>query len=206
MYRILTLSLSALLLAGTANASDYEGAYVNLGVTQLSADLDLTQTDVGGEIVNLGNQSPDITMITGRLGYRLNDYFALEGEAGFGLGGDDFDQTVPVPTDIGVLNVDTNINLDVKNYYVGFAKGIIPLGEQFELFGRVGYGAAKAEADVTASLAGITASGSDSEKVSDFAYGVGAQYNFNEQNGLRLDYSSIGGDADIISLSYARRF
>jgi len=208
MKRLSVFSLAIIvstIFTTSAAANDKSGAYVNIGITQLSTDLDLTQTDVGGQIANLGEQSSNITMITGRLGYRINDFFALEGEAGFGLGGDDFAQAVPVNVGGTPVNVNTNVELDVKNYFVGFARGIFPVSEQFEVFIRGGYGTATAEADITASFAGLTASGSAEDSADGFAYGLGGQFNISDKDGIRADYTRLE-DADILSIAYARRF
>jgi len=70
--------------------------YVTVGGTLLSADLDLSGLEAAGQTVDLGEEDADIFMINGRVGYRFNDYFAVEGEIGFGTGGDDFDRTIPV--------------------------------------------------------------------------------------------------------------
>lgn len=208
MFKALTLSavltLSAL-AAGTASADDKEGVYVNIGVTQLGTEQDLTNTDVGGQIVDLGVQDLDITMLNGRLGYRLNDYFAVEGEVGFGVGGDSFSRDIPVTLAGTTVTVPTDFELDVDNYYIAFAKGILPVGEQFDVFARVGYGQATAKGDITASLAGITATGSAEDKADDIAYGVGAQFNFTDKDGIRADYTRLD-KTDILSLAYARRF
>jgi len=99
MHKLISAgALTALfaMTAASASANDKEGVYVTIGGTILSTELDLTDVDVSGEIVDLGTQDLDVTMINGRVGYRLNDFFAIEGEAGFGLGGDNFDRTVPV--------------------------------------------------------------------------------------------------------------
>jgi len=191
--------------AASASANDKDGVYGTVGVTLLSTELDLSNIDVSGQTINLGNEDANITMLTGRLGYRLNDFFAVEGEVGFGLGGDEFDRQIPVQVLGTTQNVDANISLDVKNYYIAFARGILPVSEQFDVFARVGYGEATAEADITGSLAGFTASGSAEEKASDFAYGVGAQFNFTETDGIRADYTRLD-ETDIISLAYSRRF
>jgi len=211
MKHLFKLTVATAAMAGAAqaqaqSATNDSGVYVNVGVTQLSADLDLSAIDVAGETVDLGNQSPDILMITGRIGYRFNDYISVEGDLGFGLGGDDFSEVIPVNTALGAVDIDADVSLDINNYFGAFVKGSLPLGDQFEVFARGGYGAAEAEADITASALGFTASASESETVDDFAFGVGAQYDFNRDNGLRFDYSSIGGDADLISLTYVRRF
>lgn len=189
-----------------AAADDNTGVYVNLGVTQLSADLDLTDVQIQGQTVNLGEESSNILMATGRLGYRLHENFAIEGEAGFGLGdGDDFSRVIPVDVGGTVANVDTIIGLNVDNYYVAFARAILPVSEQVEIFIRGGYGTAKPEAEVTAAFAGLAATGSVSDSASGFAYGIGGQYNFTNKDGIRADYTRLQ-DSNIVSISYARRF
>lgn len=208
MQRMTTLSLIAAVLALTttsASAADKDGVYATIGGTYLSTELDLSDIDVSGETVNLGVQDADITMISGRLGYRINDFFAVEGEAGFGLGGDDFDRAVPINVLGNSVNVDTNVTLDVKNYYIAFARGILPVSEDFDLFARIGYGQATAEADIVGTFSGFTASGSAEDDASGLAYGVGAQFNFTESDGIRADYTRLD-ETDIISLAYSRRF
>ncbi len=208
MQRMTTLSLIAAVLALTttsASAADKDGVYATIGGTYLSTELDLSDIDVSGETVNLGVQDADITMISGRLGYRINDFFAVEGEAGFGLGGDDFDRAVPINVLGNIANVDTNVTLDVKNYYIAFARGILPVSEDFDLFARIGYGQATAEADIVGTFSGFTASGSAEDDASGLAYGVGAQFNFTESDGIRADYTRLD-ETDIISLAYSRRF
>lgn len=189
----------------SAAAADNEGVYATIGGTLLSTELDLSDLDVAGQAVDLGTEDADITMINGRVGYRFNDFFAVEGEIGFGLGGDDFDRTIPVDVLGTPENIDTNVTLDVDNYYIGFVRGIYPVSEQFDIFGRIGYGEATADADVVGTVRGFTASGSGSTSESGFAYGVGAQYNLTHHDGIRADYTRLE-DTDIISLAYSRRF
>ena len=203
MISMLTTALA--MTAASASAADKDGVYVTIGGTLLSTELDLSDIDVSGQTIDLGNQDADVTMITGRIGYRLNDFLALEGEAGFGLGGDDFDRAIPVQVLGTTANVDTNVTLDVKNYYVAFARGIFPVSEQLDVFARVGYGQATAEADIVGSLSGFTAAGSAEDDASGIAYGFGAQFNFTENDGIRADYTTLE-DTNIISLGYSRRF
>lgn len=202
LYIILAVSS---LTAVSASANDKKGVYATIGGTYLSTELDLSDVDVADQIVDFGVEDIDAALINGRVGYRFNDFFAVEGELGFGLGGDDFDRTIPVDAFGTVVNVDANVGLDVKNYYIGFARGILPVSEQFDIFARVGYGGATAEADVVASAQGFTASGSEDDNVSGFAYGVGGQYNLTEKDGIRADYTRLD-ETDIISLAYSRRF
>ena len=208
MFRALTLAGAltlSLITSGAVSASDKEGVYVNIGGTMLSTEQDLRNTEVQGQIVDLGVQQADLTLINGRIGYRLNDYIAIEGEAGFGVGGDDFTRQVPVNVLGTVVNVDTNIGIKADDYYIAFARGIFPVSEQFDIFARIGYGQASGTADVTASLAGFNAAASITEKADDVAYGVGAQFDFTANDGIRADYTRLD-DTDILSVAYARRF
>lgn len=209
MFKAMTasaiLAVSAL-TAVSASANDKDGVYVTIGGTLLSSELDLTELDVDGNVVDLGMEDADITMINGRLGYRFNDYFAVEGELGFGTGGDDFDRVVPVEVaPFGTVDVNANADIDVDTYYIAFARAILPVGDQFDIFVRGGYGEANAEADITATALGVVGAGSFSQDESGFAYGVGAQFDFTESDGIRVDYTLLE-DTDIISLAYSRRF
>ena len=203
--------LSVSLLASNAAAQDsYQGLYANIGISQLSADLDLSDLNLQGNFVDLGEETAKIIMINGRLGYRLNQYIAIEGDAGFGIGGDDFQRSIPVDVDpLGVVNVDADADLDVENYFGIFARGILPVSDQFDIFIRGGYGTAKAEASAiatTAVLPGFSANVSDSQTTDGFAYGIGAEYHINERHGIRADFSAIGSEAQFISVAYAVKF
>ena len=203
--------LSTSLWASNAIAQDsYKGGYANIGISQLSADLDLTDLNLQGNAVNLGEETAKIIMINGRLGYRFNSYIAIEGDAGFGIGGDSFQRSLPVNIDnFGSVNVDADADLDVKNYFGIFARGILPVSDQFDIFVRGGYGTAKAEVSAVATtdiLQGFSANVSDSQSANDFAYGVGAEYHINERHGIRADFSAIGSEANFFSLAYAVKF
>jgi hypothetical protein len=129
--------------------------------------------------------------VHGRLGYQFHPNFAVEGEAGFGVK----DDTVNVA---GV-----QVNTELKHSVAIYGVGVMPLTEKFDLLGRVGYGSSKIEA----SAAGFSA---DDDQDS-WNYGVGAQYSFDGLNGIRGDYTRYdfrddGGDADVWSVSYVRKF
>ena len=198
--------LALSLMAGSSAAAiDYEGVYATIGGTLLSTELDLSDIDVADQNLDLGSEDADILLINGRLGYRFNAYFAVEGELGFGLGGDDVDRVIPLDVLGNTVDVDTNVDLNVDNYYIAFARGIYPISEDFDIFARIGYGQATADADVVGNVAGLTAEASASANESGFAYGVGGQYNLTQYDGIRADYTRLE-DMDIISLAYSRRF
>lgn len=91
------VAAAMLALAPAAHAEWYAG----LGYTQYDYD----GGDLGG--------------VTGRLGYRVNPNFAVEGEASTGVEGDN--------------GVDLNYNAGA------YAVGIVPVTQSFDVFGRVGY-------------------------------------------------------------------
>lgn len=84
-------------------------------------------------------------------GMQLNDYFAVEGH--LGTGGSD-----------GPVELD---------YLVGaYAKGIVPVGQEFRIFG----------------LAGFTEVDFDTDRESDFSYGAGAEFDVAPNLAVGADY------------------
>lgn len=129
--------------------------------------------------------------VTGRIGAKLTPYFGVEGEGSFGVRDDE--------VTIAGVTADVKLKHDLAAYGVAF----LPISPNFELFGRLGYGTTK----VKASAANMAAS-ADGES---WNYGVGANYFFDGQNGVRADWTrrdfeDDGGKADVYSLNYVRRF
>lgn len=119
----------------------------------------------------------DLGAIQGRLGYKFNPYVAVEGEAAFGVK-DDRD-------------------VELKHQVGAYVVGSVPVTPQAQLFGRVGYSGSKFDTAVGE----VEGDG--------FAYGVGGQYNFTPEDGVRVDWTRHdydGGDADVFSVGYARKF
>ena len=77
-----------------------------------------------------------------------------------------------------------------------WAKGILPVISKIDLFGKAGW--AYWEIDKTVTLFSLpsktTASGSD------FAWGVGASFNYWEKFSVQLEYEDINSDIDTITL------
>jgi opacity protein-like surface antigen len=94
---VAAVAVAALTLAPAAHAEWYAGA----GYTQFDYD--------GGEV----------GAVTGRLGYKLNQNFAVEGEASAGVDDDDA--------------VELNYNAGA------YAVGILPITQNFGVHGRIGY-------------------------------------------------------------------
>lgn len=174
MRNILLATAAITLIAAPAMAQE-PGSRVtgSVGYTQLDGD--------GG----------DLGAITGRAGYDFTRNFGVEGEASIGVRDDDF-------TVAGVPG-------SIEHKYDAAAYGVakLPINENFELFGRLGYGTTR----VTGELAGVQSSDS-TESIN---YGVGANYFFDGQNGVRADvtrrdFRGDAGEADTYGLSFVRRF
>lgn len=132
----------------------------------------------------------DLGAVTARLGAKLTPYIGVEGEASFGVSDDDV---------VGIPGATAELEHDLAAYVTG----TIPVASNLELFGRLGYGTTKIKAEVL----GVSASNSQ-ESVN---WGVGANYFLDSQNGVRADwtrrdYRDGGGEADVWSLSYVRKF
>jgi len=119
--------------------------------------------------------------VNARLGARFHRYFGVEGEAAFGVDDDE------------VAGVDVGLNHSVAIYGVGF----LPVSENFDLLARAGWGNTDVEVG-----------GVDVDDDS-FNYGVGAQFNFTENDAIRGDWTRFDSDtaeADVWSINYVRKF
>jgi outer membrane immunogenic protein len=140
----------------------------------------------------LDSDSGDLGAITGRVGYDFTRNFGIEGEASIGVKDDD----------ITVAGVTGSLEHEYDAAAYGVAK--LPINENLELFGRVGYGTTSVKADI----AGLTAT----EDGDSLNYGVGANYFIDGRNGIRADWTrrdfqgDNGGEADTYGLSFVRRF
>lgn len=134
-------------------------------------------------------------------GYRFHPNFAVE--LGY--------------ADLGEVSASApGINASVEATALDLAAvGIVPLGDRFSLFGKIGV--YRGESDGTANVAvpGFVASASASETNSDFTYGLGAGFEVNRSLGLRAEwqrYEDVGGqdvgesDVDVLSVGVRFKF
>lgn len=184
---VVVAALPAIASAQTAGTRP-TGVYGNIGYA-----------NTHGDGVNLGT-------IQGRLGYRFNDWFGVEGELAGGVKDDDVSTTVGASTVTGKAKIEHQEAI----YGVGF----LPVGTNWDLIGRVGYGHTKGKvSDVTVTGPGGTASNLSGTADGDsWNFGVGAQYHWDGLNGIRADYTreefqgSGSGHGDVWSIAYSRRF
>jgi outer membrane immunogenic protein len=157
-----------------------------VAATTLVAAPALAQ-DVEG-YVNLGYShidadGPDLGAATVRVGATMHTYLGVEVEASLGVVKD------------GPIGLEAELDQAGAVYAVGH----FPIGDQFELMARAGWGRAQISAG------GFTVTDSS------WNYGVAGQYNFDETQGVRVDWTrhdfeDINLQADFYSVSYVRRF
>lgn len=166
---VLAAAVPAVASAQTANM----GLYSNTGYAHLDADDG-----------NLG-------ALQIRAGYRFNDWIGAEGEAAWGVKGED--------VTVGGVTGEVELDWQAAAYVVGFA----PIGPRTDLLARIGYG----KSEASASALGF----SQSVEGDSWNFGVGAQHSFDGKNGVRVDYTrhefnDDGGAADVWSIAYVRRY
>lgn len=143
---------------------------------------------IGYSRVTTEGTDANLDALTARFGARFNPYLGAEGEASIGVNGE---EVAP--------GVDVELDHQFAVYGVAFA----PVSENLDLFARLGYG----QSELSVSGPGFGAS----EDGESWNYGVGAQYFFDGANGVRgdwtrHDFKDDGGEADVFSVSYVRKF
>jgi len=159
MKRVLSVAAglaAAAIIAPAASAQVYGGA----GYSTFTADA-------GGEDATVGG-------VMGRLGFKSNPFFGVEGEVAIGIQEDNFD----------VLG--TQVDVSLENSYGVYAVGWLPIPLVGDVFARVGY----ADLSIEASALGTSISDSGSG----LAYGAGIQLSSIPFTKLRLEYTRYQPD------------
>jgi OmpA-OmpF porin, OOP family len=147
-------------------------------------------------------------------GYQLNDHFAME-FAYVDLGSLDYRASATV-TD-GVDQADADVALEsTADGAVVSALGILPIGERFSLFGRVGLSFLSADGIARITLGGVSDRASQSSQKIDPVYGVGAEMSLGRYFAIRLAWDryldvgteNVSGDidADLVTLGFRMGF
>ena len=170
--KFLKIALATTAMAGFAStaAAQDSNAYINIGVDAVEFDA---------------------YTLSGKLGYKFTENFAIEGQAGFGIA----DQSVG------------NLDVGIDNSFGAFAVASLPAGDNFELFARVGY---------HFTTFGVSGGNINADLSSDgFAAGAGGQYFFTQNDGIRAEYTYMDintttagnlGGGNVFSVSYVRNF
>lgn len=199
---------TAAVAAPSALAADVASAsawYLGAGAGQSKAKLDDSSINAVLTGAGVTAATKDETDFSYKLfaGYQINRYFAVEGGY-FNLGEYSFTTTTAsAKTLIGSMKNHRGANLDVL--------GILPLGDKFSLFARLGVQSSK-----TSDLFGGTAVAgfAPSKNKTDYKAGAGAEFDFTKNVGVRAEWeryrvsNGFNGklDVDVVSASLLYRF
>lgn len=168
--------------------------------SQNEADLVDTLEETEADIQNLSTSSEDTDMgYNLTFGYRFNRYFAAElGLAQFGgvesvaRADMDFDGE-------GFVPVSLKLSFSAGGPMIS-ALGILPINDQFEFFGRVGYLFTSSKRELTSRVDGQRGGfGSARGDSQDMVLGVGAAWHFNQVYSARLEYQKLEVGEDNVS-------
>lgn len=161
--------------------------------SQNEADLVGTLEDSGADIQNLSTSSEDSDMgYTLAFGYRFNRYLAAElGLAQFGS----LESVARADMDFddgnGFVPVSLKLSFSAGGPMVS-ALGILPINDQFEFFGRVGYLFTSSKRELTSRVDGQSGGfGSARGDSQEMVLGVGAAWHFNQVYSARLEYQKL---------------
>ncbi|HYF23248.1 MAG TPA: outer membrane beta-barrel protein [Caulobacteraceae bacterium] len=130
----------------------------------------------------------DLDAVTVRVGTRFLGFLGAEAEGSFGMGAED---------------IGGGLGVKLNDQFAGYLVGAFPVSENLEVFARVGYGSLSLR--VVDQDDSPVANGEGNS----MNYGVGGAYFFDGLNGIRGDYTRHDfedGEADVLSVSYVRRF
>lgn len=210
-FKKITLSVAVLMACST---SVFAGdMYVVGSVGRSTVDINKANLDNALADAGLGGISStldkDDTGYKLMFGYKFNQNFALEG--GYvDLGKSTYDVSVTVPA-----AATAKFEAEVSGWVVS-ALGIMPLNDKFSVFAKLGtiYNEVKENGTVTAG--GTTYTANTSGRSWKATYGVGTQYEFDKNWGVRAEYerfdklgdkSDTGeADVDLLSIGVAYKF
>ena len=186
-----------------------ESSASGLSVNQSEENLVALFDSVGLDVVAVDSTLDDSDTGFGLAGgYQLNDHFAFEfAYVDLGAAGSRHSATI---TD-GVEQSDADVQFESSaDGAVVSALGILPIGERFSVFGRVGLSFMSATGTARITIDGDTQRASQSSQKTDPVIGIGAEYSLSKHFAVRLAwdrYMDVGTqdvtgniDADLLTL------
>jgi len=176
----------------------YAGALV--GFSDYSGDQSENEQNLVDILVSTGNPYQDLSSSTestdigyqALFGYRFHRYFSAElALVQFG----DLRSTAKADMDFGdgdgFVPASVSLNFTAGGPLIS-AIGYLPLGDKFELYGRLGYIFASSERELTSRVNGQSGGfGSAKGDSQNEVYGLGMQFHVNQMYTIRAEYQQI---------------
>jgi OOP family OmpA-OmpF porin len=206
--KLVLQSLATLMLASSSVAvmAADSGWYIGASLGQSKADY--SASDLKSSLEAAGATGVVASVDNTDTGYKLFGGYQLNKNIGFeaayvNLGSLTANATYATPAGSPVRS-----NTDIDGYQLS-AVGILPLNDAFSVFGKVGAFFSKSDSTATTSLTSVSANADNT----DWTYGLGGNWQFNPNIGLRAEWERFQGlgiskssDADLYSLGVVYRF
>lgn len=202
------LALTPFLTAGAAESGFYIGATVGQSQMDVSKDdLDWLVTEILPVVEGESSLDDSDTAFSGLVGYRFGKHIAVEA-AYVDLGETRYRASGLLDTGDGFIDADLDLDIGATGPALSVL-GLLPVGQNWDLYARLGVFFADVEAGVSLTDGFESASESVSDSGEEFFYGVGAAYNFAQRFAVRAEftqYKDVGneesvGEADVNLLS-----
>jgi OmpA-OmpF porin, OOP family len=192
-------------VVGFGGESSASGASENLATERLVAIFEANGVDVLDATATVDDSDTGFGLAGG---YQLNDHFAFE-FAYVDLGSVSYDLSARVSDGTNEADADVQLESSADGPVVS-ALGILPIGERFSVFGRVGFSLMNAKGTARITINDVTQRPNQSSQKSDLMYGVGAEFDLSKHFAIRLAwdrYMDVGTedvtgdiDADLFTL------
>lgn len=182
--------LAIALLSALSTSAMAEGAYVAVDVGQSTAKDACTGTAAAGISCN-----EKATAFRFGGGYQFTPNFGIE--ASYGILG----SVKASSTDTSIPGAPITINMDIKPTTLQVAAtGHFPITDAFSLIGKLGIARTTLKLNATGSFSGVTVSIPEQSSTStNPAFGIGGQYDFSKNIGVRAQYENFGEVGDDVN-------
>ena len=165
-------------------SSDGSGFYVGLAYSYTMIEQTVIIDDGFEDFFgNLDETGHGVSLLAG---YDFNSYVGIEGRYLYLPG---ISSKINLVSDLGnVLDNGNPDDVDISNVAI-YLKAAYPFSESFSVYGLVGYGVTSWEVDRNSYYSSFESEGG-------FQWGLGGKYNFSENIGIFIDYTSIYNQDD----------
>ncbi len=191
---------------GEASAQNVSQSAQDQQLVDLFGSVGLTPVDVTS---TLDDSDTGFSLAAG---YQVNEHFAAE-LAYVDLGDISYQAAGTVTDGVSNFVSDFTLSQNASGPVFSFL-GILPIGDRFSVFGRVGLALMDVEADANVTIDGAATASDAETNRSNGVYGIGGEFSLSDSFGIRVEwnrYAGVGsdditGDVDIDLISLGLRY